>query len=687
MPRSSPSVIVHCQSCQKTIYEKEITSKRAVGSRVTGVWEHRECYNQNLYRKRKAEGQTVEIELPLYGSPSNEQCLFESCLNNNVIIIENERRISCSVSKGIVIEKGCCVCIEHFTKLVTLDFESTDLTKIADSFWLTPNENTHFIRSLLDSAKKKLRKPFQFSEMTDTELKQLTSLNRSEFEQFKSSLDFSRTQESNRINDPDVTLGLYLLKMRSGLSDYFISALFKMTRQTVDYHIKNARKIIFEQHTINYLGFQSVDSDHILAHTTDTAKTLFGANNLIVAMDGTYVYCQKSSNFKFQRSSFSMDKHRNLVKMFLIVTTDGYVVDAIGPHNANASDSTLLENLLTSNSSFTNLFLPNNSVFVVDRGFRNVIPKCQELGYDVKMPHFMPSGAKQLTCEQANESRLVTKVRWIVEDVNGQIKQTFQHFNKTLQNVLLDNVEADFKNCLGILNHFHKCKSSDFNNPAITHRIMTSKNKENLLANVDISKLVRNRSFFDKKIDDPSIDTNYGFPRLDLSEIELFCCGTYQIKMARSYYGEHINADGRYHFAISKSNVDFEIPGINAPIDELVLFKCRMNSRHSGGVKYNQFILVDKRKEGIQSFSEYYCSCKTGLRTIGCCAHVACFIWYFCWARYQVNITAPAASLSTLFKNLSSLPEYEQFSEEEIENELEDMIECEIIFNEDDDNE
>ncbi|XP_048780670.2 uncharacterized protein LOC125683485 [Ostrea edulis] len=39
------------------------------------------------------------------------------------------------------------------------------------------------------------------------------------------------------------------------------------------------------------------------------------------------------------------------------------------------------------------------------------------------MPAFLPKGHKQHTVDEANSARLVTKIRWIVESVNGRLKQ------------------------------------------------------------------------------------------------------------------------------------------------------------------------------------------------------------------------------------------------------------------------
>ena len=44
-------------------------------------------------------------------------------------------------------------------------------------------------------------------------------------------------------------------------------------------------------------------------------------DQVIIVMDGTYLFVQKSSDHIFQRRSYSMHKHRNLVKPMIITAT------------------------------------------------------------------------------------------------------------------------------------------------------------------------------------------------------------------------------------------------------------------------------------------------------------------------------------------------------------------------------
>ena len=81
--------------------------------------------------------------------------------------------------------------------------------------------------------------------------------------------------------------------------------------------------------------------------TTIISKTILKApNNLIVICDGSYVYCQKSSNYLLQKRLYSVQKKRPLLKPFIIITTDGYYLDVTLPEEATKNDATILKDLL-----------------------------------------------------------------------------------------------------------------------------------------------------------------------------------------------------------------------------------------------------------------------------------------------------------------------------------------------------
>lgn len=62
------------------------------------------------------------------------------------------------------------------------------------------------------------------------------------------------------------------------------------------------------------------------------------------------------------------------------------------------------------------------------------------------MPALLKKGEKQLEFEQENESRFVTKMRYIIECVNGKLKtEIFECFSSVRFNKEIPYVMEDFK--------------------------------------------------------------------------------------------------------------------------------------------------------------------------------------------------------------------------------------------------
>ena len=119
--------------------------------------------------------------------------------------------------------------------------------------------------------------------------------------------------------------------------------------------------------------------DAIINHNLIMLHGLFGGEEgdnrkAIVICDGTYIYLQKSLNYLFQKQSYSLHKYRNLVKPFLIVITDGHILDMYGPYAATVSDANIMLQLFGSDSNELRQHFRRGDVFILDRGFRDSIP-------------------------------------------------------------------------------------------------------------------------------------------------------------------------------------------------------------------------------------------------------------------------------------------------------------------------
>ena len=183
--------------------------------------------------------------------------------------------------------------------------------------------------------------------------------------------------------------------------------------------IRSATKALKAKFVPDYLGFPHISRDEVIEHhTRPLARELFAKtmteNPAILVLDGTYIYVQKSKNFSFSRRSYSLHKHRPLVKLMLVVTTTGYIVSMLGPYLADSknSDANILNYIIKTNAERMKDWTKDGDTFVVDRGFRDSCDMLRDLGINMEMPSFLSRGASQLPTEDANCSRLVTKVQY-----------------------------------------------------------------------------------------------------------------------------------------------------------------------------------------------------------------------------------------------------------------------------------
>jgi len=74
------------------------------------------------------------------------------------------------------------------------------------------------------------------------------------------------------------------------------------------------------------------------------------------------------------------------------------------------------------------------------------------LGLNVALPPFL-NGRRQFTAAEVNQSRCVTKVRWVVEAVNARIKQ-FKFLSNTVQNSSLPYLEEYLSIACALINRY-----------------------------------------------------------------------------------------------------------------------------------------------------------------------------------------------------------------------------------------
>ncbi|XP_076660127.1 uncharacterized protein LOC143363434 [Halictus rubicundus] len=123
------------------------------------------------------------------------------------------------------------------------------------------------------------------------------------------------------------------------------------------------------------------------------------------------------------------------------------------------NDASIMKILLVDPNGISSLLQPNDFC-VVDRGFRDVVEHMKNRGYNVLMPACKGNRAQLITAE-ANSSRFVTKIRWIVEAVHGDIAQKYRLLHHKIDNKLLPCLKSLCRIASFLHNEFGKRLDTD----------------------------------------------------------------------------------------------------------------------------------------------------------------------------------------------------------------------------------
>ncbi|XP_062610716.1 uncharacterized protein LOC134272508 [Saccostrea cucullata] len=311
----------------------------------------------------------------------------------------------------------------------------------------------------------------------------------------------------------------------------------------------------------------------------------------------------------------------------------------------------LAKTLFTSGTS-------NSAVLImdVDRGFRDSVDFLTSCGLQVEMPCFLRKGSNQHCTEEANLSRLITKVRWVVESVNGRIKN-WKLLDKVISNHYVSSIGDFVRIVCSLCNNFRPPLSNHNPEGESIAKEMLERSKfiNHVKALVEENNLIRKRNTYINITEEN--ETLDNFPKLSLDDLRQITFGIYQLKQAQHYTAEHIADDGLYSILLCKDLPDF--------------FRVKIQSRHSNHIIHNLWIQYSPENSTITG---WYCTCKSGARVVGTCGHVASVLWYLGYKRH-VNRTIPKAHMVDNVLNAEDLPQTDSDSDAENEEEVHSSLE------------
>lgn len=578
---------------------------------------------------------------------SHKHCCVCLVQDRNFVVVPFRARLQAFINSRIFIPKNNRCCSEH---LIGERFYADEIPKLqvfANTCKIDSDELENFLNVLSDSCNNSILDRLEDNNLSDERIKSLTGYDIEQISTLKKMLISMRNSGNRSVNQ---ALFVFLFILRTGNSNSIAASIFdiKYDQQVSDY-CDSVLKAFNKDVLPNHFGVQACSREDLIAnHTSPYVKKLHGfENRLVLIADGSYVQHEKSSNNCYQRKSYSGQKNVPLFKPFTVCTTDGFVVDVFGPYEATVNDATIMMEIFKDPSGLRSL-LQKGDVFILDRGFRDVKNFLQSEGFVVLMPA-LKGKRKQLTTQEANDSRFVTKLRWVVEAVHGIIGSKFQLLHHEFDNKRLLSAKTYCKIANFLVNLFGKRLNCDSElQDEITNEMLLRKNVNN-----DLAKVVEEKNWNRKKRIFRPLTSNdvVDFPELTERDLKILFTGSYQLSQTVSYLAELCTEDG--------------VLNMHYLLEDKSILKCEVQSRHISRKKYRCYVKYVPNAIGRSGIEEYVCDCANGLRTVGCCAHVATIIYFLGHARYLSRIIRPAQILTNLFSVQSVEPVIEGDSDED----------------------
>jgi hypothetical protein len=196
-----------------------------------------------------------------------------------------------------------------------------------------------------------------------------------------------------------------------------------------------------------------------------------------------------------------------------------------------------------------------------------------------------------------------------------------------------------------LINKYHNRLFSDKGNETV----ITNNMKEKLYTPNKLEPHIETINRKKRVFTEVALDSITDFPKLNINEIrDHITLGSYQLKQSLTYIN-NLKSIEKYN---GKIVID----------PNQTLIRTQIKSRHSNSKTYNTYIAYKPNINSPKAIDSWFCTCKSGKRTVGTCSHIATVI-------YKLSLKdekAKTRSIKSLESIFPSLPLYES-SDTEIE--------------------
>lgn len=533
--------------------------------------------------------QTVEVSVPSFSIKTS--CVACGCKVSSKPSGRIKRAIHISKECSLEIWKDQRILVRDGYKMCSIC--SVKNRKIKSTKSVEFIENCNIINRLIELLDLKCNKKIvEVKKTTDSSLL-IDNMSPKECKEATGLTSVQLEELSNLIQKPTNQVFEFFNICKQGLSQRFAGSLYQITQSSVSYHFNSVLDSLSENFVPLFIGSSAFSKEVIKeSHTPFMFSQIWP--KVVGVIDGTYFYCQKSYDFDFQKRTFSGQKKRNLIKFMGIVLPDGRFFDLIGPFYSDGdhSDEWMWEYILENNLGSIHDIFTEDDEFLADRGFLRV-----NSTFRLHCPVGLKPSEKQLSAKDANESRLVTRFRNVVERAFGRLKMHWKILYHNLDSNILPNLSSIIRILAAVENKYYKKLWIDKDSDEMDLNSLKKRNlDQNDLENINSGWTRTDLEYIKENV-----------PSLTMDIVREWCIGPYSIELSQCYL-EH-SSEVKYWKHKNQSNL-WKVTGITSRFAKSDIATSKSYS-----------VVLQIPLEGDIEDIHSYCSCKTGARTLGGCAH------------------------------------------------------------------
>ena len=236
------------------------------------------------------------ISLPLQRTPmSHAYCFICKRPGPKLVVPSSTTRLTAFIQKEVIIPKGSRCCPSHLENDMFKPGVLDNIPTI-DSSYVNKTTILELIKKIREYALQNSASTLNFDSpnLLSKDCVILTEITKENFEQLHD--EIVSEIKNTPCRSSRTSLGIFLLKLRSGMSNQLLSTIFGISKPSLRRAIKSVRLALVKNFVPRNLGLQHITREAVInSHTRPLAQLLFGNLNQVTAvLDGTYIFIQKS---------------------------------------------------------------------------------------------------------------------------------------------------------------------------------------------------------------------------------------------------------------------------------------------------------------------------------------------------------------------------------------------------------